>query len=433
MSETSPERMTASEASQKIEAGELTSEALVVACLRRIEERDPVVGAWEYIDPDAAIRQARARDAEARRGPLHGIPVAIKDYIDTVDMPTGYGSPIYEGHRPGADAACVALLREAGAVILGKTVTTEFAAVTPGKTANPRNPAHTPGGSSSGSAAAVADFQVPLALGTQTVGSTIRPAAYCGAVGFKPTYHAFSLAGVKAQAEAMDTLGLMARSVDDILLLSDAVMGARPAFDVPQSTVPPRLAFCRSPHWPDAHPRTVEVMTDAIGIVEAAGGTVGELDLPPSFDAALDAQWTILCFEFARVLAYERTVKRNLLSDRLQDLLDQGMATPVADYRAALDLVRGCRQEIAALIEGFDAILTPAAGGPAPEGLTGRSDMLFQRLWTVLHLPAITLPRFTDASGLPVGVQLVGAHDGDGGLLGVARWLEAEIGGALPL
>ncbi len=432
MSEKSPERMTASEASQQIGAGALTSEALVAACLHRIKERDPVVGAWEYIDPDAAIRQARARDAEARRGPLHGIPVAIKDYIDTVDMPTGYGSPIYEGHRPGADAACVALLREAGAVILGKTVTTEFAAVTPGKTANPRNPAHTPGGSSSGSAAAVADFQVPLALGTQTVGSTIRPAAYCGAVGFKPTYHAFSLAGVKAQAEAMDTLGLMARSVDDILLLSDAVMGARPAFDVPQSTKTPRLAFCRSPHWPDAHPRTVEVMAEAISIIEAAGGTVGELDLPSSFDAALDAQWTILCFEFARVLSYERTMKRDLLSDRLQDLLDRGMATSVADYRAALELVRGCRQEIAALIEGFDAILTPAAGGPAPEGLTGRSDMLFQRLWTILHLPAVTLPGFTDTTGLPVGVQLVGAHGGDGGLLAVARWLEAEIGRALP-
>lgn len=432
MTEISPERLTASEASLQIDNGHLTAQALVEACLRRIRERDPVVGAWEYIDPDAAMRQAKARDAEARRGPLHGIPVAIKDYIDTVDMPTGYGSPIHAGYRPGADAACVALLRESGAVILGKTVTTEFAAVTPGKTGNPHNPAHTPGGSSSGSAAAVADFQAPLALGTQTVGSTIRPAAYCGAVGFKPTYHALSLAGVKAQAEAMDTLGLMARTVDDIALLSDALMGARPAFEIPQRSRPPRLAFCRTAHWPEAHPRTLEVMAEAIGIVEAAGGTVNELVLPPSFDAALDAQWTILCFEFARVLSYERTMKRDLLSERLQDLLDRGIATPVADYRAALAQAHACRREIAALIDGFDAILTPAAGGPAPEGLTGRSDMLFQRLWTVLHLPAITLPGFSDEAGLPIGVQLVGAHDDDGGLLCVARWLEVEIGRAVP-
>jgi len=219
-----PNRLTASEASARLADGSLSAESLVSARLRRVEERDSVVGAWEYLNPDAALRQARMRDGEPRRGPLHGIPVAIKDYIDTVDMPTGYGSPIYAGHRPAADAACVAMLREAGAVIVGKTVTTEFAAVTPGKTANPHNPEHTPGGSSSGSAAAVADFQALLALGTQTVGSTIRPAAYCGAVGFKPTYHTFSLAGVKAQAETMDTLGLMARTVDDVILLREDVL-----------------------------------------------------------------------------------------------------------------------------------------------------------------------------------------------------------------
>ena len=426
-----PNRLTASEASARLADGSLSAEALVSACLRCVEERDSVVGAWEYLDPDAALHQAKMRDGEPRRSPLHGIPVAIKDYIDTVDMPTGYGSPIYAGHRPAADAACVALLREAGAVIVGKTVTTEFAAVTPGKTANPHNPEHTPGGSSSGSAAAVADFQATLALGTQTVGSTIRPAAYCGAVGFKPTYHTFSLAGVKAQAETMDTLGLLARTVDDVILLSDALLGARPAFDVPTSDGAPRLAFCRSPQWPDAHPRTVEVMSEAIAIAQAAGATVADLDLPLSFDAALDAHWTILGFEFARVLSYERTARRDLLSDGLVDLLDRGMAIPVADYRAALDRARGCRAEIAALLQGFDAILTPAAGGPAPAGLKSRTDLLFQRLWTVLHLPAITLPGFTDEAGLPVGVQLVGAHGADGDLLAVARWFETALARAL--
>jgi len=411
--------------------GRLTAEMLTDACLRRIEERDRVVEAWEYLDPDAARAQARARDREPRRGPLHGIPVAIKDYIDTADMPTGYGSPIYEGHRPAADAGCVALLREAGAVIMGKTVTTEFAAVTPGKTANPHNPAHTPGGSSSGSAAAVADYQVPLALGTQTVGSTIRPAAYCGVVGFKPTYHALSLAGVKAQAETMDTLGLITRCVADIPLLGDALLGATPAFALPRQDSEPRLAFCRTAQWPEAHPRTAEVMTEAIGIFERAGAAVVNLDLPSPFDEVLDAHWTILCFEFSRVLSYERTTKRELLSEGLRNLLDRGMTISVADYRAALDLASACRAEIAQLIGGFDAILTPAAGGPAPEGLTTRSDMLFQRMWTVLHLPAITLPGFRDEAGLPIGIQLVGPRNEDGSLLAVALWAEAVLSRAL--
>jgi amidase len=273
----------------------------------------------------------------------------------------------------------------------------------------------------------VADFQAPLAIGTQTVGSTIRPAAYCGVVGFKPTYHTFSLAGVEPQAETLDTLGLMARSVADIVLLGDAVLGASPAFDVPHRDSAPRLSFCRTSQWPEAHPRTVEVMTEAIGIFEAAGAEVADLELPSSFDEVLDAHWTILCFEFARVLTYERTEKRDQLSEGLRNLLDRGMTIPVAQYRAALDLARACRAEIAPLIEGFDAILTPAAGGPAPAGLTTRSDMLFQRLWTVLRLPAITLPGFTDEAGLPLGVQLVGARNGDGGLLAVASWAEAML------
>jgi len=425
------ERLEAHEAARRIGAGEITSEALVRACLARIAAREGEVGAWAHVDEDAALAQARALDRTAPRGPLHGVPVGIKDIIDTFDLPTAHGSPIYAGNRPACDAACVALLREAGAVILGKTVTTEFAAVTPGKTRNPHDTRCTPGGSSSGSAAAVADFMVPAALGTQTVGSTIRPASYCGAVGFKPSYHAFSLAGVKAQAESLDTLGILARSVADILLLSDALIGAADAFPAPMRESAPRLAFCRSPHWPKAHPSTVRVMNDAVRLFRAAGASVDELDLSANFDRVLDAQWTILSFEFARTLAFERTMRRDGLSERLRQLLDGGIKIPLADYRAALALAAACRAEIAPVFDRFDALVTPAASGEAPEGLQSPSDLLFQRLWTVLYLPVITLPGFKGERGLPIGVQLVGRSGGDGPLLAAARWAKAKMRAAL--
>jgi amidase len=426
------ERLTAHEAARRLAEGALTSEALVRACLDRIAAREPVVGAWAHLDPDAALAEARARDREPRRGPLHGVPVGIKDIIDTADMPTAYGSPIYAGHRPGADAACVALLREAGAVVLGKTVTTEFAAVTPGKTANPHRPTHTPGGSSSGSAAAVADFMVPVALGTQTVGSTIRPATYCGVVGFKPTYGLLSLAGIKAQAASLDTLGLLARAVEDLPLLSSALLGVPRAFDAGPRAAPPRLGFCRSPHWPKAQASTLRVMDEATELFASAGARIEEVALSERFDRALEAQWTILSFEFARVLTAERTRHRDRLSERLRVLLDAGMAVPVADYRAALAVLAGCRAEVAPVFERVDALLTPAAAGEAPEGLTSPSDLLFQRLWTALHLPAVTLPGFRGETGLPVGIQLVGRHGGDGALLAVARWAERLIAERCP-
>jgi Asp-tRNA(Asn)/Glu-tRNA(Gln) amidotransferase A subunit family amidase len=418
------ERLTAREAARRIAAREITSEALVEACLARIAERENEVGAWAFLDPEAARAQARAADRAAARGPLHGVPIGIKDIIETADMPTGCGSPIYAGHRTGIDAAPVALLREAGAVILGKTVTTEFAAVTPGKTRNPHNLAHTPGGSSQGSAAAVADFMVPAALGTQTVGSTIRPASYCGAVGFKPTYQALSLAGVKAQAESMDTLGLIARSVDDVRLLYDVLSGGPAPAEAPPLEAPPRLAFCRTAHWPKAEPATPAAMVTAQQRFRAASARIEEVELAPRFAEALEAQWLTLRYEFARVLSFERTQRREQLSERLRLLLDDGIKIPPAAHAAAQALGRACRTEIARVFERFDAILTPAAGGEAPEGLSGPSDLLFQRLWTFLHLPAITLPGLAGPRGLPVGIQLVGPHGGDERLLAVARWAE---------
>lgn len=425
---TSLNRLTATEASAMMAEGWLTAVSLLEACLERIEARDEAVGAWTHLDTEAALAQAQARDDGPRIGPLHGIPVAIKDIIDTHDMPTEYGSPAYAGHQPAGDAACVALLRAAGAVIMGKSVTTEFAAVTPGKTANPHDPEHTPGGSSSGSAAAVADFQAPLALGTQTVGSTIRPAAYCGVVGFKPSYHTFTLAGVMVQAETLDTLGLMARSVDDIRLLSDGLLAGGPVFQAPVRTDPPRLAFCPSPHWPEADGHTRAAMEQARGLFEAAGASVTQLDLPPEYGDVLEAHWTILCFEFARVLAFEKAEKSGDLSAGLLGLIERGMAISVSDYRDAFGLAETCRADIGPRLEAFDAVITPSAASAAPRGLFIPTDRLFQRLWTVLRVPAITLPGFSDDRGLPIGVQLVGPSGADADLLAVASWAESVIG-----
>src|SRR6059058_4948125 len=268
-----PLSLSARAAAQEIAAGRLKAEALTTACLHRIAAREPVVGAWHHLDPEAALAVARHCDASPPSGPLHGIAIAVKDLIDTVDMPTGYGSAIYEGHRPAADAACVALARAAGAIVLGKTVTTEFACFAAGKTANPHDPAHTPGGSSSGSAAAVADFMVPLAIGTQTGGSVIRPAAYCGVVGFKASYSLFPPAGMHPNTESLDTVGIMARSVEDIALFRAALMAI--PYDPPAMPErSPRLALCRTPHWDRALPDGKAVLEEAAVRLRAAGAEI---------------------------------------------------------------------------------------------------------------------------------------------------------------
>jgi amidase len=421
------ERLTASRAAREIVAGAITSEALVRACLDRIAEREPVVGAWAFIDPERALAEARAKDQGPRRGALHGVPVGIKDIIDAAGMPTGHGSPIYDGKVAHADAAAVALLRAAGAVILGKTVTTEFAAFAPGKTANPHNPAHLPGGSSSGSAAAVADFMVPAALGTQTVGSTIRPAAYSGAVGFKPTFGLFPLAGIKPQAPSLDTLGIIVRAVEDVALLAGVLLDLGGPLRLPERGAPPRIGFCRSPHWPKAQPATIRAMEESCRTLAAAGARVADIDLSANFDRVLDAQMAIVGFEMVRAMAYERYAHRQRLSARLRDFFVRGEAIALAEYREAQGLAAACRAEIAAAFERCDVILTPSQSGEAPLGLDTPSDLLFQRLWTVLHLPCLTLPAFKGEKGLPIGVQLVGAAGRDEAFLADARWIEARL------
>jgi Asp-tRNA(Asn)/Glu-tRNA(Gln) amidotransferase A subunit family amidase len=317
-----------------IASGAFTATDYLHACLDRIAEREADVGAWTYLAREKALAQSSAIDARGDAGVLRGIPIAIKDIIDTRDMPTEHGSPIYKGSIPPFDAACVAMLRRAGAIILGKTVTPEFAAFAPGRTANPHNLKHTPGGSSSGSAAAVADFMVPAAIGTQTVGSTIRPASYCGVVGFMPSHQILPVQGVKAQAGSLDNLGILTRSVADVALVANAILGCE-ALQAQPSAAPPRIGFCPSPHWPQAHDSTRRVMQDAIALLRKAGAIIEDVNLPANFKDALEAHWTILAFEFARALAFEYEAHQDRLSPKLVDLLNRGFTTPFADYLKA--------------------------------------------------------------------------------------------------
>src|SRR6266849_3773930 len=413
--------LTSVEATQAIAAGTITSEALVTAYFERITAREERVRAWEYLDPEAALAQARARDRSPAQSPLHGVPIGIKDLIDTSDMPTSYGSPIYAGYRPAWDAASVALLRAAGAVILGKTVTTEFAMFTPGKTANPHNEAHTPGGSSSGSAAAVADMMVPLALGTQTAGSIIRPASFCGVVGYKPTHGQFPVAGIKALSQTLDTLGGFARSVADVVLLRAVLVGG--PVQLPELERAPRIGLCRTPQWSfatDATRAALEIAGQQLG---AAGAEVRPLALPPAFENLAAAQETIQIFEGARCCAYELTAHRDQLSAKLLELLAPAEGLSYAAYADALALAETCRRRLEALFTDHDVLLVPSAPGEAPAGLEATGNPLFNRMWTLLHTPAVTLPGHTGPNGLPVGVQVIGPPGMDDRLLAMAAWI----------
>jgi len=325
----------AREAARRLAAREISAEQLVRACLERIEAREAAVGAWIHLDPEAAIAQAKALDAGPVRGPLHGLPLGVKDIIDTVDMPTCSGSPLYAGRRPEADAACVALARAAGALILGKTVTTEFAWFHPGKTANPHNPARTPGGSSSGSAAAVADRMVPFAFGTQTAGSIVRPASYCGVVGYKPTHGTLSRAGVKTLSERLDTVGVLARSAGDAALLVGALSG-RALLPGPLGRAP-RIRLCRTFQWASAQPETEAALEHAKRVAAGAGAEVSEVELPKSFAGLLQAQVDLMGYEAYRALASERMHHADRLSEKLKQMLaaaGQVSATRYDDARA---------------------------------------------------------------------------------------------------
>jgi Asp-tRNA(Asn)/Glu-tRNA(Gln) amidotransferase A subunit family amidase len=420
-----PHRLSAVEMARRIESGDLTAEAVVASCLARIREREPVVRAWVHVAGDAALAMARTAD---RGSLLKGMPFGIKDIFDTADMPTGYGSPIYTGCRPTFQASAATLPRAAGGVLLGKTVTTEFANRHPGPTANPHNPDYTPGGSSSGSAAAVADFMVPLAIGTQTGGSVIRPAAYCGVVGFKPSFNMFAPAGMHPNTESLDTIGIMARSVADIALFRAAMM----AIPHEQPALPdraPRLALSRTPHWDKATPDGRAALEGAAKALAAAGAEIVEAELPNACGDVSEIQNRHSHFEAPRNHAPERYRHEALLSPALRHgRIEGGKKLTLDEFRAAwrdADRMRAAANDWAG---GFDAILTLPAPGQAPKTLASTGEAIFNGLWTLLHMPCLTLPAGTGPEGLPVGIQLVGKRHADARLLDIGLWVEGRLG-----
>jgi Asp-tRNA(Asn)/Glu-tRNA(Gln) amidotransferase A subunit family amidase len=419
-------RLGAAEAARLIAAGDLSSAALVAACLERITEREETVRAWAHLDAGAALAQARARDAEPPRGPLHGVPVGVKDIVDTADLPTERGSAIHAGRRPGADAACVARLRAAGAVILGKTVTTEFAYFSPGPTRNPADPARTPGGSSSGSAAAVADAMVPVAIGSQTAGSVIRPAAFCGTLGLKPTRGLVDLTGVMALSGNLDTLGWFARDTEDLALLGTVLADEWP--DAGEASGAPAFALARTPWWDRADADAQGAVTRAAGRLAAAGASVRDLDLPARFAALPEAQEALMAFDMARSLAHEREHHADELSDVLRAFLERGDTIGRAVAGDAVALGAECRALLAEHLEPGETLLVPAVSGEPPgfdDGVTG--DPLFCRAWTLLGVPALSVPGATGSRGAPVGVQFVAPARGDAALVAAGAWAAPHL------
>jgi Asp-tRNA(Asn)/Glu-tRNA(Gln) amidotransferase A subunit family amidase len=430
--------LSAADAARAIHDGAISSEQLVEACLARVRDAEGEVRAWQYLDPEHALAQARARDADRREGraagPLHGVPVGVKDIIDTTDMPTEDGTVLHAGRQPLRDAAVVAMLRAAGAVIMGKTVTTECAYFHPGKTRNPHDPAHTPGGSSSGSAAAVAAAMVPLALGSQTNGSVIRPAAFCGTYGFKPTHGLIPRTGILKLSRTLDHVGVFARTLEDVALVAEQLVGhddedpdtrprARPplqAVAAQEPPLPPLLAFVKGPAWERAEPQTREAFGE---LADALKDRVVEVELPASAQRALDWHRTIMEAEMAANFDLEWEKGRDKLSEKLRGLLARGRETTALAYQQALARVPQLYGGFAEIFERCDAILTPSAPGTAPRGLDSTGDPSFCTLWTLLGTPSLSLPLMRGGNGLPLGVQLVGPRHDDARLLRTARWL----------
>ena len=421
--------LSARDLAARVSRRELTAEAVTRAYIEQIQSCEPSVKAWQFFDADMALLSARALDrhSHSSNALLLGVPVGVKDLMDTADMPTAYGSPIYAGYRPKFDAACVAACRDAGMVVLGKTVTTEFATFYPGATCNPRAPADapcTPGGSSSGSAAAVAANMVPLALGTQTAGSIVRPAAYCGVIGYKPTHGTLPLAGVKPLAPSLDTLGAFARSVDDAAFFVGAL--TRVKLD-PQRQSVLRVGICRTAHWDLASDAARRVLEHSARQLEKAGAHVHDLVLPASCDALTQAQIQIMAYEAAAAFAPERQRQAAQFSPAFAQLLAFGQSLHGADFAAAQSLTIAARRALDAVFESVDVLLAPSAEGEAPAGLGTTGNPIFNRLWTLLGNPCVHVPVGAGERGMPVGVTVIGPRWADALTLSAAHTLELSL------
>ncbi|WP_454688028.1 amidase [Achromobacter aloeverae] len=419
-------RLSALEAVRLLQRRELTAVQLLRACFARIEQREDAVHAWAALNKDAALAQAEALDRGALRGPLHGLPFGVKDLMDTSDLPTTYGSSIYKGHQPDADAAVVALCREAGALVAGKTVTTEFAAFKTPPTRNPIDPAYTPGGSSSGSAAAVADFMVPFALGTQTAASIVRPAAYCGVVGFKPTFGTVPREGVKPLAPSLDTVGCFARTVPDAALVASVLM-RNPDLRKLDYAGKPRIGMYRTVQWRHALPETREVYAHAAEVLTRAGADVRDVEVPPDYCSLVQRQSDIMAYEACQALARERAEFAGQISTRLLDLLDAGAGITAETQRANLAIAAESYARAGQWFQEFDVLLTPSAPGEAPLAEMGTGDPLFGRVWTLFGVPCLHLPFAQGPHGLPIGLQAVGRRGDDHKTLAIGAWIHERL------
>ena len=427
-------RLSAVKLAQLITAGEASPETVTRSFIDAIHERERDVQAFAWFDADRAIASARELHLVSRRGPLHGLPVAVKDNIDTADIATSYGSPIYMGHRPNADAACVAALKDAGAYVLGKTVSAELANFTPGPTRNPHNLAHTPGGSSSGSAAAVAAHFAPLALGTQTAGSVIRPAAFCGVVGYKPSPRLISRSGVKANSATLDEVGVFSCSVEDAAFAA-SVLAGKPAWkDLPAQAVrmnkAPAIGWVATSQRAAAAPSMLDSLERAGLKLLQKGARRAEIVWPRVFDGLFDAQKTVQLFETARALAPELIYRREQLSARLVALIEEGRGISSHDYVLAMQLGRACLAAIDSLFAEAEVLLTPSAPGGAPAGLASTGDPVFNRPWQLLGCPMISLPVPASIGqaegGLPLGITVVARPGEDTKMFSAAAWIEAH-------
>ena len=421
---TDPARLSAREGVAAVRAGRLAPRDWAEGCLARIAARDGEVRAWAALDPEAV---RGAADAAPTEGLLAGLPFGVKDVFATADLPTGCGSPIYQGRSAVQDAACVSAARQAGGIMLGKTHTTEFAAFHPTVTANPANFGHTPGGSSSGSAAAVADFMAPVAFGTQTAGSVIRPASFCGVVGYKPSFGTIDRTGLKPFADSLDTVGVFARDVADAALFAGAVAGW-PALAAAAPAPPRRVLVCRAPHWERASPEMTRAVEDAAEACRNAGVAVADFAPPEGFDDVVALQEKVQLFEGWRGLAYEREKHAEALSEILRVNLERGRRIAFEDYLAALDAQARWLARFESLLHPGDILLTASAPGEAPEGLERTGDPIFNRGWTFLRLPCLSLPFGRGPKGLPLGIQLIGRFRRDPELLAAALHLERLLG-----